>query len=55
MTNKKLTIEQARDILNKSYSVFENDYFGMPGEWYIKYNRNNNNESDFHALEERFL
>lgn len=56
MVNKKLTIEQARDILNKSYRVFEYDYFCSPGEWYIKYNRNNNNsESDFHALEERFL
>ncbi len=56
MVDKKLTIEQARDILNKLYRVPENDYFGLSGEWYIKYNRNkNNNESDFHALEERFL
>jgi len=56
MINKKLTIEQARDILNKSYKVPEDDYFCRSGEWYIKYNRNNNNsESDFHALEERFL
>lgn len=60
MVNKKLTIEQARDILNKSYRVPENDYalfpHNMHGAWFIKHNRNNNNsESDFHALEERFL
>lgn len=60
MVNKKLTIEQARDILNKSYRVPEDDYssfpYSMHGAWFIKYNRNNNNsESDFHALEERFL
>lgn len=55
MTDKKLTLEQARDILNKSYKVPEDDYFCIPGKWYIKYNRNNNSESDRHPLEERFL
>ena len=60
MTNKKLTIEQAQDILNKFYRVPENDYalfpYYMHGVWIMQYNRNNNNnESDFHALEERFL
>lgn len=60
MTNKKFTLEQAQDILNKSYRASENDYtlfpYYMHGSWVIKYNRNNNNtESDFHALEERFL
>ena len=56
MANKNLTIEVALDILNKFYRVTENDGFYSSGKWYIKYNRNNNNnESDFHALEERFL
>ena len=60
MVNKKLTIEQARDILNKSYRVSENDCVLFPpythGSWVIKYNHNNNNyESDIHPLEEKFL